>query len=44
MLLNTAFVKCAHYFIYLELSLWRYSDFEELAIVELAFDRKSLQF
>ena len=43
MLFNTAFIACAHYFIYVELGLWRYSDLDKLVIVKLPFDRSILQ-
>jgi len=43
MLFNIAFIACAYYFIYMELSLIRNSDLDKLVIVKLPFDRSSLQ-
>jgi len=43
MLFNTAFITCAHYFIYLKFGLGRNNDLDKLVIVKLSFNRTSLQ-
>jgi len=40
---NTVFITSAHYFIYLNLGLELYSDFNKFVIVKLAFNKTILQ-